>query len=159
MSRGAHVLDGADGSIAWLCRDLDRCIEIDLARVPSRRDGAMTRSWHGEPVFAKPPYVKLDGSFDPAERGVDGLARRDAPGQIRNRCSPIAAGITIDSYEILQRLHDFATFKPACRFTDANVPLGMSSPKLPLTVTRPGLIKCLNCRWLPSVLTSPQPSA
>ena len=104
----------------------------------------MTRSWNGEPVFTKPPHVKFDGPFDPAEGGVDGFARRDAPGQIRNRCPPIAVGITIDLYKIVHRLHDFATFNPACRFTEANVPLGMSSPRLPLTVTRPGLVGCLN---------------
>lgn len=35
----------------------------------------------------------------------------------------------------------------------------MSSPRLPLTVTRPDLVACLNCRWLPSWLTSAQPSS
>src|SRR5713226_7787774 len=35
----------------------------------------------------------------------------------------------------------------------------MSSPGCPLTVTRPGFPGCLNCRWLPSVTTKPQPSA
>ena len=35
----------------------------------------------------------------------------------------------------------------------------MSSPRFPLTVTRPVLLACLNWRWLPSWLTSAQPSS
>jgi len=35
----------------------------------------------------------------------------------------------------------------------------MSSPGCPLTVTRPDLVGCLNCRWLPSVTTNRHPSA
>ena len=34
-----------------------------------------------------------------------------------------------------------------------SVPGGKSSLGLPETVTRPGLIVCLNCRWLPLVAT------
>ena len=42
---------------------------------------------------------------------------------------------------------------------DANVPFGMSSPSCPLTVTRPGFVGCLNCRWLPLVITRIHPSS
>jgi hypothetical protein len=34
----------------------------------------------------------------------------------------------------------------------------MSSPRPPLTVTRPGLDECLNWRWLPTVVTRTHPS-
>ena len=34
----------------------------------------------------------------------------------------------------------------------------MSSPRLPLTVTRPGLVGCLNWRWLPLVTMRSHPS-
>lgn len=89
---------------------------------------------------------------------VNGLPGGHTPREIGNRCAPIAAGVTIDLYKILERLHDLGTFKPAGRFTDPSVPFGMSSPKLPLTVTRPALVGCLDCRWLPSVFTRVHPS-
>ncbi len=100
---------------AVLCRDLHRRIEIDLVGLPPRCHRAVTRSWNWESIFAQPPHVKLDGSFKPAQRTVDCFARGHAPGKIRDRCAPVTAGITVDSHEVLQCLHDFATFKPACR--------------------------------------------
>jgi hypothetical protein len=50
-------------------------------------------------------------------------------------------------------------FSLACRRTVASVPLGISSPGCPLTVTRPGFAECLNCLWLPAIVTALQPSA
>lgn len=81
-------------------------------------------------VFPKPTYVKLNCSLDPAQGTVDRLAGRDTSRQIRNGSSPIDAWITVDADEILDRSHDFGTFNPACRFTDASVPFGISSPRL-----------------------------
>jgi hypothetical protein len=104
----------------------------------------MAWSRNRKSVFPKPTYVKLNRSLDPAQCTVDRLARRDTSRQVRNRRSPIAAWITVNADEILDRSHDFGTFNPACRLTDASVPLGMSSPRLPLTVTRPGFVGCLN---------------
>ena len=49
-------------------------------------------------------------------------------------------------------------FKPDCLRILFNVPGAKSSPGLPATVTRPGLVGCLNCRWLPLVVTKYQPS-
>ncbi|MEX1130291.1 MAG: hypothetical protein WD227_11120 [Vicinamibacterales bacterium] len=88
--------------------------------------------------------MKLDGSFDPPQRAVDGLARGNAARKIWNRRTPVAVWITIDTNKVLDRFHDFPIFNPACRFTDANVPFGMSSPSPPLTVTRPGFVGCVN---------------
>ena len=47
------------------------------------------------------------------------------------------------------------------RFADLlfRVPGAKSSLGFPGTVTRPGLLVCLNCRWLPRVDTWNQPSA
>lgn len=39
-----------------------------------------------------------------------------------------------------------------------SVPGGMSRLGLPATVTVPFFVSCLNCRWLPLVLTRYQPS-
>jgi hypothetical protein len=49
-------------------------------------------------------------------------------------------------------------FKPDCLRILFNVPGAKSSLGLPATVTRPGLARCLNCRWLPFVVTKYQPS-
>lgn len=40
-----------------------------------------------------------------------------------------------------------------------NVPGATSSPGFPATVTRPGLVVCLNCRWEPRCRTTDQPSS
>ena len=50
-------------------------------------------------------------------------------------------------------------FQPACLKTLFNVPGGRSSLGFPATVTRPGFVVCLNCRWLPLVATRYQPSS
>src|ERR687887_2495272 len=47
---------------------------------------------------------------------------------------------------------------PACRRILLSVPVGRSSDILPGTVTLPGLVACLNCRWLPFWDTWTQPS-
>src|SRR5262245_15776207 len=48
--------------------------------------------------------------------------------------------------------------QPACLKMLANVPGGRVSLSLPDTVTRPGFVGCLNCRWPPLDLTCTQPS-
>src|SRR5262245_3976406 len=55
--------------------------------------------------------------------------------------------------------HDFVSFSPACFNMLLSVPGAKSSDGLPAMVTRPGLVGCLYCRWLPRVATRAQPSA
>lgn len=124
-------------------RHFNRGVKIDLPRLPTRCDRAVAGAWNGQSILPKPTYVEFDRPFDPAQCAVDGLARRNAARKIRNRRTPIAVWITVDTHKVLDRSHDFGTFNPACRFTDANVPFGMSSPRPPLTVIRPGLVGCL----------------
>src|SRR5579864_8546042 len=50
-------------------------------------------------------------------------------------------------------------FSPACFRMLFSVPGGTSRFGLPATVTVPGLTVCLNCWWLPAVLTSLHPSS
>src|SRR5213078_4267114 len=71
------------------------------------------------------------------------LPSSDASWQIRNGSAPIAVGVLVDPHEIPQPFHDLSPLSPAWRLTDASVPFGMSSPSWPLTVTRPGLVGCL----------------
>jgi hypothetical protein len=53
----------------------------------------------------------------------------------------------------------FHGFNPACLRILFNVPGATSSPGLPATVTRPGLLACLNCRCEPRCRTTDQPSS
>lgn len=103
----------------------------------------MTWRRNRKAIFAKSTHVYLDRSFDSTKSGVDRLACRDAPRKVWNRGPPITFGIAIDVDEILQPFHLWP-LNPACRLTEANVPLGMLSPRAPLTVTRPGSVGCLN---------------
>src|ERR1700682_1726050 len=50
-------------------------------------------------------------------------------------------------------------FKPDCLRILFNVPGAKSSLGFPGTVTRPGLLGCLNWRWLPRVTAKYQPSS
>ena len=140
--RGARERAERVGSICVLCRDFDRGVEVDGPRISSRRDRAMTWWRNRKAIFAKSTHVDLDRPFDSTKSCVDRLARRDASREIRNRGAPITVGIAIDLDEILQLFHLWP-LNPACRLTEAKVPLGMSSPKAPLTVTRPGFVGCL----------------
>ena len=127
------------------CRNFNRGVEIYHPVSTPWRDGAAPRLGNWEAVLLKAPKMYFDGPSDSAKCRIDGLAGGDAPRKIRHRGAPIAAAITIDLYQILQPLH-FSPLSPACLFTEAKVPFGMSSPKAPLTVTRPGLVGCLNWR-------------
>ena len=82
------------------------------------------------------PKMELDGTLDSSECDIDRLACGHTPWKVRNRCSPIAVRIFVDAHEVANRLHGLVPFRWACRFTDASVPFGMSSPRPPLTVTR-----------------------
>ena len=55
-----------------------------------------------------------------------------------------------------QILHDF---NPDCLRILFNVPGATSSLRFPATVTRPGLVACLNCRCEPRCRTTDQPSS
>jgi hypothetical protein len=82
---------------------------------------------------------------------------RHAAGQIRNvRRIVVAGGFNNDcvAHEI-----DLHFFKPDCFRILLSVPDAKSSLGLPATVTRPGLVGCLNCRWLPRVACKYQPSS
>src|SRR5262249_47556862 len=102
--------------------------------------------------------MEFDGPLDPTQGLVDRLSRSHGSWQIWDRCSPITVGVLVDAHQVTKLFHDLAPFRPACRLTEASVPLGISSPKLPLTVTRPGFLSCLNWRWLPRVSTWIHPS-
>ena len=110
------------------------------------------------PVGVHPLKMEFDCALDSSECDIDCLARGHTPREVRNRCSPIAIRIFVDAHEVANRFHGLVPLRCACRFTDARVPFGISSPRPPLTVTRPGLDECLNWRWLPTVVTRTHPS-
>jgi RHS repeat-associated protein len=124
----------------------DGRVEIKRARAPARRDGPMARARDGQAVVAQAADVERHGLLDAAQGAVERLAGRDAPRQVGDRRAPITVRIPTDAHEVLNPLHGLGPFQPACRLTDANVPFGISSPRWPLIVTRPGRRGCLNCR-------------
>lgn len=140
-------------------RDFHGCVEVHLTCGAPWPDGPMPWARHSQPVLVHPTNMELDCPLDSPERGIDSLPGRDATRQIRHRGSPVAVRILVDANEILQLSHVLPRLRPACRIAEASVPLGMSSPRWPHTVTRPGLAGCLDCRWLPSVMTKRHPSA
>src|SRR5262245_46777492 len=146
------------GYIGVSGRDLDRGIEVDPSRRTPRTPGPLTRWRRAETILTHSAQVKLDRSSDSTQRRVDGLSGGHPAGQVRHGGAPVAVRILVDTHQVLDLPHDFPFLRPAWRTTDARVPFGMSSPGWPLTVTRPGLLGCLSCRWLPSVTTRHHPS-
>ena len=124
--------------------NLHRRVEVDLPRRLARHDGTMTRSRRSNPISLHPTEMKLNRRLDTPERRIDRLTGGNAPRKIKDRGPPIAVRILVDAYEVPQLSHDLSPLSPACRLTEPNVPLGISSPKWPLTVTRPDLVGCLN---------------
>lgn len=139
-------------------RDLHGRVKVHLAGCAPGQHRPETRPRRSQPVCPHASKMKRDRRLDASKRRVDCLSRGHAAWKIGDRRPPVAVGIFVDAHQIPKLPHVFPRFRPACRLTDANVPLGMSSPKLPLTVTRPAFVGCLNCRWLPRVTTSIQPS-
>ena len=156
--RYADPSEGDDSSDAGSGRDLDARVEIDLALRPDGHYRTLPRARWMNSVGVHSAKMKLDCSMDSSECDIDSLACGHAPRKVRNRRSPITVRVLIYAHEVTNRFHGLVPFRCACRFTDARVPFGMSSPRPPLTVTRPDLDECLNCRWLTTVVTRTHPS-
>ena len=133
--RVAHLSSGGN---------LHRRVEVDLSRRLARHYGALTRSRRSNPISPHPAKMKLNRRLDTPEHRIDRLTGSNAPRKIRNRGPPVAVRVLVDAHEVPQLSHDLSPLSPACRLTEPNVPLGISSPKWPLTVTRPDLVGCLN---------------
>ena len=71
---------------------------------------------------------------------------RNAAGEVR-RVTGERGSFPLDDHRIA--VHLVGPFRLACRRTLANVPDLSSAPRLPATVTVPGLVGWRNCRWLP----------
>src|SRR3990170_2899207 len=66
----------------------------------------------------------------------------------------------LDDHHVTRHCHPYFSFeRPACFSMAFNVPGGTSRLGLPATVTVPGLLGCLYCRWLPRVRASRHPSS
>lgn len=104
----------------------------------------MTRARDTEPIGLHSTKVKFDGHLDAPQSRIDRLAGCHASWQVRDRGAPIAIRVLVDTYEVSQPLHERSPLRPAWRLTEASVPFGISSPRWPLTVTRPGFVGCLN---------------
>jgi len=116
------------------------------------------RRWDGQAILSQTVDVELDGFADQPQDFLASLAHRHASRQIRGMCSP--AGVApLDYHHVAHHRHAyFSLLRPACFSIAFKVPGGTSKLGLPATVTVPGLLACLYCRWLPRVRASRQPS-
>ncbi len=112
------------------------------------------RDWRA--ILTKTFKVKLDGLADFPFDFVDSGSGSDASGKVRNIGRVIRSGV-FDNDRVAHGSPHFPS--PACFRMLFSVPGANSSLGLPGTVTRPGLIGCLNWRWLPFIATSAQPSS
>jgi hypothetical protein len=108
---------------------------------------------NGVTLLAQPLKVKFDSLLHVALDFFAVRSGRNAARQVRRVSRKTRTG-RLDDNEVLHP----CSFNPACLRMLLSVPGANSSPGLPGTVTRPGLLGCLNCRWLPLVLTNCQPS-
>ena len=107
-------------------------------------------------IFAHALDMELNGLANLAFNFVDTRTCSDTSGQIRDICREIGPGIFNNDGIAHGSPH---LLKPACLRMLFKVPGASSSLGLPGTVTRPDLVGCLNCRWLPRVTTRYQPSS
>src|SRR5437870_10592218 len=99
--------------------------------------------------------MKADGAADFLLNRLQGGPSGNAARQVWH-VSRIVAFCLFDHDRIT---HQRCSLKPACFKMLFRVPGATSSDSLPATVTRPGFLGCLYCRWLPLVATRNQPSA
>src|SRR5215813_115673 len=108
-------------------------------------------------VFAEPCKVQLDGLPHLGQDCVLGVCQGDTSRQIRAPCA--VSAVAGSFYHDRVAGHGVLRSSPACLRMLRSVPGVNSALGLPAIVTRPGLSGCLNCRWLPAVVTRYQPSA
>ena len=90
----------------------------------------------------------------PPPRLPDCLATR----QVRDMRAPTRLSPLNDHHVACHSHPHFSFLRPACLSMAFSVPCGMSRLGFPATVTVPGLLVCLYCRWLPRVRASSHPS-
>ena len=108
-----------------------------------------------QPVGAHALEVELDGLLNLAFDFLDRRACGHAARQVRD-VGAVVSFAFLDNHRVAFG-HSYL-LSPDCLRILFNKPGGKSSLGLPGTVTRPGLLACLNCRWLPRVVTRYHPS-
>jgi hypothetical protein len=116
---------------------LQRLLGGNLDVVDSTR-----RRWNRSPVLAHSFNVKLNGLAYRALSFLNRSACSHAAGQIRNVRGVVRPSILNDDRVSHGQLPYF--FRPDCFRILFNVPGAKSSLGFPATVTRPGLVGCLN---------------
>src|SRR5262249_18440424 len=116
------------------------------------------RRWNGQAILFQALDMKFDGFADQSQDLVAALADCQTPRQIRDMCAPTRFTVLDDHHVAHHRHLYFSLFSPACFSMSFKVPGGISRLGWPATVTMPGLVACLYCRWLPRVRASRQPS-
>src|SRR5438874_12508992 len=104
----------------------------------------------GQAVGAKAFDMEFDRLLDFPLAFLDGVADGNAARQVRNICRVVALPF-LDHHGVTHaRLHHLS---PACLRILFSVAGCKSLLGFPGTVTRPGLLGCLNWRWLPRITT------
>lgn len=129
------AIGGSSGSCAW----------FDVFRVAVRRRQFVAFSLETLKVESERLMYRLLDFFA-------SCAGRDTTQDI-GRIRRIAGLGFFDDDEVFHRS------SPACLRILFKVPAARSSPGFPAIVTKPAFPGCLNCRWLPRVLTRTQPSS
>ncbi len=110
-------------------------------------------------LFGKPFQVEVDGIV---YSSLDFFARvpcSNATGQVGD-ISAVAGPCPLIHYHVLPHTSPFISFSSAFFIMLFNVPGDISSDRVwQETVTKPFLVGCLNCLWLPFCLTWYHPSS
>ena len=112
---------GTNVCVAWTDRS-------QISRRPSRSVGIARRMFITS-LSHLPPNARAQPTAAPAPRAGSSHRPPRRRRSAEARCSADPS--------------DRTPFSPAWRLTDTKVPLGISSPRLPLTVIRPGLVECM----------------
>src|SRR5712671_212588 len=114
-----------------------RRVEIDLTPALMRRHSAVTRQRNRQSIFAQSANVQLHGTLDAAQRRVERLARRNAPGQVGYRSPPVTVRVLADVHQVPALPHGLSHSRTACRETDARFSRTTEALRPKLRVARP----------------------
>src|SRR5260221_4167763 len=146
-----------------------RKIALTFAKLFPNLAGSATRSlgadfavrsgsgglWNGQVVLSEAADVQANGFVHAGCRLFGCRPSCDATGQVRRVGREIAVG----PFHHDQKTPHHRSSRLACTRILLRVPGARSSFGWPATVTRPGLVGCLSCMWLPRVATATQPSS
>ena len=117
------------------------------------------RLGNGQPILFQPLKMEDDGFRNQLPSFLACLSCCDTAGQV-GHVGAVVVRLFLNYDRILKPYHLFpSSLSPACLKILFHVFGFNSSRPCPAIVTRPGLVGCLYCLWLPLVLTISHPSS